>query len=193
LKKLSRGVLVASLLSWLLAAACSLVVDPDPLQQGCAPGTKPCEVTPGKLSCVSQIDPKFGCARDSCVPCALLHAVEVCGADGSCAVGTCEKDGNYDNCDRIARTGCEVDRDTSYDNCGGCDNSCDAALRTMPGALSSRCSEGRCVVKDCSEGYADCDGAASNGCEKPLPEEACGRCLGCPETTECNLETRRCE
>ncbi len=191
MKKLRRGLIGGSVLSWLLTAGCSLVIDPDPLQQGCVAGTKPCEVTPGKLSCVSQTDPNFGCARDSCVPCALLHAVEVCGADGACAVGPCE--GNYENCDRIARTGCEVDQDTSYENCGACNNSCDAAVRSMPRALSSRCAEGRCVVKDCQEGYADCDGAASNGCEKLLPDEACGRCDGCPGTTTCQLETRHCE
>lgn len=171
MRKRRRALITASVLGWLLVSACSLVVDPEPLQQGCAPGTKPCEVTPGKLGCVSQMDPDFGCARDSCVPCALLHAVEVCGADGACAVGTCE--GNYKNCDLIARTGCEVDRDTSYENCGACDNSCDAAVRSMPKALSSRCNEGRCVVKDCQEGYADCDGAASNGCEQPLAEAPC--------------------
>ena len=188
---LCRGMFAVFLLSWCGAAACSVVVDAEPLQQGCAAGSKPCEVTPGKLSCVSTADPEYGCARDSCVPCTLAHAVEVCGATGECAVGNCEP--KYENCDLVAKTGCEIDLDTSYDNCGDCDNSCDAAVRSMPRALSARCNGGRCEVKDCQEGYADCDGAASTGCEKLLPDAACGRCGGCPGATQCNPDTKRCE
>jgi hypothetical protein len=191
LKKLGRALLALGTASWLLAAACSVVVDAEPLEEGCPEGTKACEVAPGKLSCVSRGDPEYGCARDSCVPCWLPHAREVCGANGECSVGTC--DFNYRNCDALAFNGCEVDHDADYFNCGGCDNSCDDALRSMPEARSAQCSEGRCVVEECEDGYADCDGAASNGCEMRLPEEACGRCAGCPGSTACNSETRRCE
>ena len=190
MKKLPRAVIASALLCWLSAAACSLVVDAGPLQDGCAEGTKACDVD-GTKSCVSTADPEYGCARESCVPCTLPQAVEVCGANGECAVGTC--DSPYENCDRVAKTGCEVDCDTTYDHCGGCGNSCDAALRSMERALTSRCAGGRCVVDKCQDGYADCDGAASTGCEKPLSETDCGRCDGCPGSTVCNLDTRRCE
>ena len=125
------------------------------------------------------------------MPCTLPQAVEVCGADGDCAVGTCEP--GYENCDLVAKNGCEVNLDTSYDACGGCNNSCDDAVRNMPRALSAECNAGRCEVGECQEGYADCDGAASNGCENALPVEACGRCGGCPGRIVCNLETGRCE
>jgi len=93
----------------------------------------------------------------------------------------------------VAKNGCEVDSQTSYDNCGGCDASCSEDLRSMPRALSAQCQGGHCVVGECKDGYADCDFAATNGCEKALTDEACGRCMGCPGPTTCNLETRRCE
>jgi hypothetical protein len=115
----------------------------------------------------------------------------VCGGDGECAVGTCEPE--FENCDLIAKNGCEADLDTSYNHCGSCSASCADALRDMPRALSAECSGAHCVVKECNDGYADCDAAASNGCEKSLPEAACGRCGGCPGETTCNLQTRRCE
>lgn len=148
---------------WLLAPGCSLAVDPNELTRGCAAGTKPCEVTPGELRCVSTSDPRFGCARESCVPCTLAHAEEVCDGDGECAIGACVPE--YENCDGLARTGCEVDLDTSYDDCGRCGASCGDALRDMPRTTKNECAGQRCVVVSCEEGYADCDLAASNGCE----------------------------
>lgn len=191
MSQLGRAALAVSVWIWALSAACSVVVDPQGLQKGCAPGTKPCEVTPGELSCVSTADPEYGCARESCVPCTLFKAVEVCGGDGECAVGTCEPE--FENCDLLPKNGCEVDLDSTYDNCGACGTSCQDALRRMPDALSSRCDSGRCIVDTCADGHADCDGAATNGCERPLKIDACGRCTGCPGTTTCNLDTQRCE
>jgi hypothetical protein len=190
LKTPARALAASLLTCWLAVAACSLVVDPGALQEGCAEGMKACEVE-DTARCVSTADPEYGCARDSCVPCILAHAVEVCGASGECAVGTCEP--NYENCDLVAKTGCEVDLDNSYEHCGGCGNSCDAALRSMPHASNARCAGGRCVVDQCQDGYGDCDGAASNGCEQALSEDDCGRCGGCPGTTRCNLGSGRCE
>lgn len=200
MKRARRAILLlvrASLLSFALSVlptACSLVVDSGGLQQGCAAGTKPCEVVPGELLCVSVSDPEYGCARESCVPCTLPQTVEVCGGDGECAVGTCKPE--FANCDRMPRNGCEVDLDSSYHDCGDCGQSCDDALRDMPRAVSAQCGGGRCVVKDCESGYMDCDGAATNGCEmrlSDLPAAACGRCDGCPAATTCNPKTGRCE
>jgi hypothetical protein len=176
---------------WSLSGACTVAVDTAELKKGCPQGTKACEVAAGEVSCVSVADPEYGCARESCVPCTLPHAVEVCGGDGECAVGTCVPE--FQNCDRIAKTGCEVDLNTSYDNCGACNSSCSAAVRDMPRTVSAQCSGGRCLVDECKDGYADCDGAATNGCEHVLKPEDCGRCGGCPGTTTCNVDTRRCE
>ncbi len=185
-----QRLLLGAVLFW-VAAACSLAVRSDELEQGCAPGSKACEVEPGQLSCVSSAEAEFGCGRESCVPCTLPHAVEVCGADGDCAIATCQP--GYENCDQVAKNGCEVELESTYDACGSCSNSCEDAVRGMPHALSAECLAGRCEVGVCQEGHADCDGAATNGCETPLSESDCGLCLGCPGRTQCNLETRRCE
>jgi hypothetical protein len=191
LKALTRGSLLLGLCSWLLCAACSLVVDTDELEQGCAQGTKPCEVEPGVRRCVSVTDPEYGCARDSCVPCTLMNAVEVCDLAGECAVGTCQP--GYQNCDLVAKNGCEVDLESNYNNCGHCDTSCDDMLRDMPRTQSAQCESRRCVVETCKDGFADCDGAGTNGCERALKAEDSGRCDGCPGTTQCNTDTQRCE
>lgn len=191
MSRLRRASALAWCTCWLLVFGCSLIVDKGDLERGCDSGMKACEVAPSESSCVSSADVAYGCARESCVPCTLSHAVEVCGADGSCAVGTC--DPGYENCDSRPDNGCEVNLQTDYANCGTCGTSCEDAVRNMPRALSARCSSGRCQVATCVEDYGDCDGAASNGCETELAKEACGRCDGCPGATVCNLTTKRCE
>lgn len=172
MKRKLAAVLLLGSLGLLVEPGCSLVVAADDLQKGCAPGTKPCEVTPGELRCVSTEEPAYGCARESCVPCRLPNANEVC-AGGECAVGTCVP--GFQNCDHTARTGCEVALDSSYENCGRCGTNCGDALRDWPNAKSAQCSGGRCVVATCDEGRADCNGATSDGCEKVLAPEDCGR------------------
>jgi hypothetical protein len=75
-------------------------------------------------------------------------------------------------------------------------------LRTGPRALheilirlvlraEDRAAQGAHPV--CQQGYADCDGAAVNGCETELSSEQCGRCEGCPDGTQCNEELETCE
>jgi hypothetical protein len=179
------------LLLWQLACGCSVLVDRSELESGCGAGRKGCEITPGEISCVSNASAEFGCSRESCVPCTLPQAIEVCGGDGECAVGTCEA--HYENCDLMSENGCEVDLDTSYANCGSCGINCDDALRGMEMTVSARCVAGRCAVGTCLEGHADCDSAASNGCETTFEPEDCGRCNGCPTGTICDQATGRCE
>jgi hypothetical protein len=189
LKKPLGFALLLGLLGSLLQFSCSLVVDD--LQKGCAAGTKPCEVTPGELRCVSTSDPAYGCARESCVACRLPNAVEVCDSDGECAVGACVP--GFQNCDHAVLTGCEVALGTSYENCGRCGTNCDDALREMKFTKTAQCSGSRCVAASCEANHADCDGITSNGCERPLDPTDCGRCDGCPQNTVCNGATQRCE
>lgn len=191
MSRLRCGGAWAALLVWQLAFGCSVVVDRSSLESGCGEGLKVCETTPGSLGCVSSSDPEFGCGRESCVPCTLPQAIEVCGADGDCAVGTCEA--RFENCDSRSDNGCEVNLDTSYANCGSCGTNCDDAVRHMRNTTSAKCAGGRCEVGTCLEGYFDCDGAASNGCEKRLDSAYCGLCDGCPDGSTCNTDTGRCE
>jgi len=190
LRRLARATFLLAAASWTLSPACSLAVNTDPLQEGCPSGQKKCEVA-GEPRCVSASDPAFGCARVSCVPCTLPHAVEVCDSKGECAVGTCIPE--YQNCDLVARNGCEVDLNTSYDNCARCGASCTDELRNMPHTAKAECERAHCVVAACEPGYGDCDNAGSTGCERPLAPALCGRCMGCPEGTTCNVDTQHCE
>ncbi|MGH2557536.1 MAG: hypothetical protein ACRDJH_00615, partial [Thermomicrobiales bacterium] len=47
----------------------------------------------------------------------------------------------------------------------------------LPHVAQAACENGRCVIKECDPGWADCDGNAATGCETPLgtPEN----CSGC--------------
>jgi hypothetical protein len=183
-----------AIVAWLLPAACSIVVDPQELERGCEPGKKKCEVTPGELRCVSTNDPAYGCARESCVPCTLAHADEVCDSGGECAIGTCIPE--FQNCDLVSRNGCEIDLNTSYDNCARCGASCSDELRDMPHTVKAECFDAHCIAAECQEGYADCDLAGSNGCETALTKlapELCGRCGGCQSGTLCNVVEQICE
>lgn len=191
MSRLRAGSAWTALLVWQLAFGCSLVVDHAALDSGCQAGSKACAVTPGVMGCVSSSDTEFGCGRESCVPCTLPQAIEVCGADADCAVGTCEA--NYENCDSRSDNGCEVNLATSYANCGSCDINCDDAVRSMPKASSAVCLGGRCQVGECQGDWVDCDGAASNGCETLFDADNCWRCDDCPGGTTCNEQTRLCE
>ncbi|MFO0558319.1 MAG: hypothetical protein U0269_09880 [Polyangiales bacterium] len=88
-------------------------------------------------------------------------------------------------CDLVARSctnGCSapttrcgglcVDRASSIDHCGACDNRCLYLNAT------ARCSSGTCSMDACLVGYSDCDRSAANGCEVETARSLsnCGRC-----------------
>ena len=69
--------------------------------------------------------------------------------------------------------GCEVNFSTNIHNCGECGRDCENlfsvsrlnAAGDLFGAISFSCVDGRCVVDECAEGYIDCNGDPSDGCE----------------------------
>ncbi len=92
------------------------------------------------------------------------------GSDGNCLTG-------YGDCDGIASNGCETDLTNDVDNCGACDNTCSISHGT-----TISCSDGECEII-CDDGWADCDGGPSNGCETDISsnENSCGACgEACP-------------
>jgi hypothetical protein len=97
--------------------------------------------------------------KDNCgacgMACMLSNATAAC-VGGSCGIATCN--GGYDDCDKIAATGCETSLKTISD-CGGCGKLC-----TIPNG-TGQCTTGTCQVATCNAGYGDCDGLAANGCE----------------------------
>ncbi|RMG21674.1 MAG: hypothetical protein D6729_00220 [Deltaproteobacteria bacterium] len=64
-----------------------------------------------------------------------------------------------------------VDTESNVAHCGGCDQPCEGGPNAAPA-----CVMGSCTLA-CDEGFADCDGDPSNGCEADLSSpEHCGRC-----------------
>jgi hypothetical protein len=75
-----------------------------------------------------------------------------------------------------------VDVQVDARNCGACRQRCPGALGRTAGG-SPACEGGSCTYV-CFPGFADCDGAAFNGCETNLANDQlhCGSC-----TTKCNV------
>ena len=121
-------------------------------------------------------DPKNGCETgetdvDNCgtcgTRCAFLNAIP------ACVNGTCEPAGCIDlfhDCD-ADDSDCETPTNT-LENCGDCGAPC-----TMLANASVDCSTGICSPGACDDGFGDCDGDASTGCEETLDVlQHCGAC-----------------
>ena len=163
---------VVALAFLLMLASCVVIFDTDALDEGCSAGQKMCDGV-----CVSKTDPGYGCGRTTCAPCYLEHVKdEKCGGDGDCAVGVC--DGLYSNCDAVNANGCEVNLETSNENCGRCGRNCTELFPNKPNVATTDCADQNCVVGTCEEGYRDCDGDFSNGCEvdRLTDPDNCGVC-----------------
>jgi hypothetical protein len=95
-------------------------------------------------------------------------------AQPRCAAGTCGFTCNagFADCDGNADNGCEVElaRDTAH--CGAC-----AAACNPPNGVAA-CTAGRCTVASCAQGFGDCDGNPTNGCEVDTRTSVshCGAC-----------------
>jgi hypothetical protein len=133
----------------------------------CDPGMAECGGS-SSTDCETPINTVQNCGRCGNA-CALVHAVSLCSS-GACAVASCES--GYDDCDRLAANGCEVDLRTASAHCGGCGRACD-----LPNA-TARCDGGACAIAACTQGFADCDRLAANGCEVDLRSsvQSCGAC-----------------
>jgi hypothetical protein len=169
----------------LVGLSCELVVAPGALQNGdCGAGRKACE-NPGDgvSECVGIDDPNFQCASSSCSPCSLPHAIPICGAAGTCAIGSCTQAVNlqgqvveaWNDCDQSPGDGCEVDllhgildSNGEVENCGGCGTTCAAANARANGCLS-----GSCVINECMPGFVHCDDNPSTGCRIEVGDGGC--------------------
>jgi hypothetical protein len=101
--------------------------------------------------------------------CSFANANAGCTA-GACTLGACAAP--FANCNVSTADGCEINLNTSTQNCGACGTLC------APANATGACSNGGCAVGACNAGYADCDGAAANGCEVNLNTSTvhCGAC-----------------
>ena len=108
--------------------------------------------------------------------CDLNHAVAKCEGvqQGAVQVGECAIDkcnGSWEDCDKIAGNGCEIDTGVNTDHCGGCGNKCNAN-HGAPGCLL-----GNCLIA-CHPNWGNCNITTTDGCETDLLNDAnhCGTC-----------------
>jgi hypothetical protein len=132
----------------------------------CSAGTADCDGAPGN-----------GCE-------VATTTVSNCGACGRACVGTngtatCTSQlcgitcsAGFGNCNGVLSDGCETNTTTSPTNCGGCNTVCSLANAT------AGCAASMCTIASCNAGFANCDGTASNGCERNLNSDTsnCGAC-----------------
>jgi hypothetical protein len=141
----------------------------------CRIQTDGCET--GYMDCDG--DPKNGCEVDlktNKLNCGACH--EVCpdlNGTPSCVAGLCEITCNegFEDCDDTRANGCEVNLQSSSQNCDECGNKCAAAA-----GYSAFCKEGECGQTLCSAGKGDCNGDPVDGCETTLTNDVdnCGGC-----------------
>ncbi len=119
-----------------------------------------------------------------------LNDVRHCGACGNacaarantdvqCLAGRCSYTcaTGFADCDGDASNGCEVDTRVTVAHCGGCGRTC-----APPNAVPV-CESSMCRIARCNDGFGDCDGNATNGCETDLRSTvgSCGICgVACP-------------
>jgi Putative metal-binding motif len=118
-----------------------------------------------------------------CISSPACHSNQLCDeAADSCATD-CSKNGDADG-DGYDAVSCGGDdcndaalaaHPDGVELCDGLDNDCNSVMDDGFAQLScirdktlASCVFGHCVISACDQGYADCDGAANNGCEQQL-------------------------
>ena len=103
------------------------------------------------------------------IKCTVLNGVPKC-TGGVCGIEKCNSP--YKDCKNGYLDGCETNTNTDPNNCGGCGKSCSAPNAT------TKCNNGFCAIDKCDNGFRDCDGVYSNGCETYIfgDPNNCGNC-----------------
>ncbi len=139
----------------------------------CAAGFADCDGNPTNGCEVSTASDVGNCG--ACGAACQNH--DTCQA-GACSSAVCEP--GYNDCNQNPNDGCEANLSSDADNCGACGSGC-----AYPNAYGT-CTNGNCGFSVCQDGYADCDGMTTNGCEANLSSDVnnCGGCnLGCSSDT----------
>ncbi|MCX7944268.1 MAG: hypothetical protein N2746_07160 [Deltaproteobacteria bacterium] len=130
-----------------------------------------------------EIDCEYGCENGMCKNCTPDCLNKQCGDDGCggscgncndnayCSEYRCKCYKAYGNCDNDWENGCEVDLESDVNNCGECNNVCEADKSI------TICYDKICKIKSCEYPYGDCNGEYSDGCEEELTSVShCGSC-----------------
>lgn len=125
-------------------------------------------------------DPANGCEAnlltdvDHCGSCSIQcnsdHA-EVACVSGECKISACDQ--SFDDCDKSASNGCEVDLTSSAAHCGTCDTSCQIA-HAVP-----KCDSSACAIDTCAAGWGDCNQDLADGCETYVQGDSTDHCGAC--------------
>lgn len=135
----------------------------------CDPGFADCDKAAANgCEAATDTDPaNCGMCGTSCAM--VVNGSGACMA-GKCAIAGCNA--GYANCDGLFASGCATATSTDIQNCGACGHLC-AAANATPG-----CTNGKCGIMACNQGYADCDVNPDTGCEAALTSDPmnCGKC-----------------
>ena len=105
---------------------------------------------------------------------------------GFCDYVTC--DSGYGNCDGIDANGCETDFSqtaTCGTTCGNVTN-CTSDVQNATGIT---CSSNACDFSSCDDGWGNCEGDATNGCEENIWQtDSCG--TTCGNVTDCTSDVQ---
>ena len=124
------------------------------------------------------------CARKECGPDSCGGSCGFCGNNSNCSNNKCVCKTGYANCNNDFSDGCEINKNTDVNNCGGCGNVCN-----LPNTAVNGCVYGSCKVVSCVNGYGNCNGIDSDGCEVNLTNNSsnCGSCGNrCGPDAVCN-------
>jgi len=113
-----------------------------------------------------------------------------CGNNSICDNQRCACKSGYKDCNGSQSDGCETDILTDLNNCGDCNKKC-----ATDNTFLNKCENGECKIVTCNLGFEDCDGIASNGCEKDLrnDNDNCGKCGNkCNNNATCKLGECQC-
>jgi serine/threonine protein kinase len=172
---LAGALALALILTGLYAVGYAAKDPPGDALRGQAPGPTPalhCErgFKSCDGQCVSAGRPDLGCGDDICSPCAVANATARCNQANRCDIAVCYQD--FDDCDGDPRNGCETNTRTDPDHCRGCGKRCPPLPHAQRGCGDA------CTIWRCDNGFRDCNGVTSDGCEVAAATDPanCGHC-----------------
>ena len=135
-----------------------------------------------------------GCEADlqnevaNCGTCGYVCAIGQQCNQGACVLDTDGGDAGacgpgFGDCDGDVTNGCETYLGSNENNCGACGQVCAGGQVCVNGACGSAWDGGAC-----GQGFGDCDGDVTNGCETYLmfDKNNCGACgVACAGTEAC--------